>query len=98
MSDEEPQVTKRKVTLTSLQAGPNEGDVIKFEVEDYLRPDHLEAYVAKAKADGWQRVLVSEEPDAGPGGYHGATAVPADLDLPDAGVVYPADEPADEEG
>jgi hypothetical protein len=37
--------------------------------------------------------VVSDEPDAGPGGYYGETAVPAHLPLPDAGVVYPAEQP-----
>jgi hypothetical protein len=34
--------------------------------------------------------VVSEEPDAGPGGWGGVTVVPEHLDLPDAGRVYDA--------
>lgn len=90
----DPRVTKRKVTMTSLQAGPNEGEVLKHEAVDYVRPDHLEAYLEDARKN-WQSVVVSDEPDAGPGGYDGETAVPAHLPLPDAGVVYPATEPTE---
>lgn len=93
----ENEITKRRVTMTSLMAGPLEGQVIKHEATDYVRPDHLDAYIAAAKVPNgpWQSVVVSDEPDAGPGGYHGATHVPENLDVPDAGVVYPA---TDEEG
>lgn len=68
----------------------------EFKVEDYVRPDHLDAYVADARTK-WQFVDVSAEPDAGPLGYHGPTAVPAHLPLPDAGVVYPATPGSDAE-
>lgn len=82
-------VDKRRVTMTSVVAGPNEGEVFTHQAVDYVRPDHLDAYVENARRN-WQRVEVSDEPDAGPGGYDGQTAVPAGLPLPDAGVVYPA--------
>ena len=59
----------------------------KREMVDYVRPDFLDAYVADAKTK-WQTVLVSDEPDAGPGGYHGATFVPDYLDTPLAGQTF----------
>ncbi len=95
MSDE--QITKRKVTMTTPVTVPDPENPGQFLVqyhraEDYVRPDHLEAYVADANLH-WESVIVSDAPDAGPGGYHGATSVPAHLDLPDAGIVYPATTP-----
>ncbi len=84
----DPRVTKRRVTMKSVVALPG-GGVAEHVATDYVRPDHLEAYVADARAR-WQVVEVSEEPDAGPGGYEGATHVPVGLDLADAGTVYPA--------
>lgn len=88
-TESDPRVTKRRVTMTSLMAGSVEGEVRKHEAVDYVRPDHLDAYVEDARKN-WQSVTVSDEPDAGPGGYDGATSVPEHLALPDAGVVYPA--------
>lgn len=85
----DPRITKRKVTMTTFVALPD-GTLEKTQAEDYVRPDHLEAYVADARTR-WQTVTVSDEPDAGPGGYEGETAVPAHLPLADAGVVYPAE-------
>jgi hypothetical protein len=41
-------------------------------------------------------VEVSDEPDAGPGGYHGETTIPAHLNHPEAGVTFAATTP--EEG
>ena len=90
----EPVVTKRRVTGVGAPkvVGVNEdGTVITTagpSFTDYVRPDHLDAYVADAEARGWF-ITVSAEPDAGPNGYHGPTHVPAYLDLPDAGVTYP---------
>lgn len=88
--NKDERVTKRKVTMRSvmLQA---DGSTATHEVEDYVRPDHLDAYVADAR-QRWQFVGVSDEPDAGPGGYDGATYVPAGLAVPDAGTTYPANE------
>lgn len=98
----EPQVTKRRVTMTSIVATgtypaldddhnphPQAGQpvVSVHQAVDFVRPDHLDAYVADARTK-WQTVEVSDEPDAGPGGYHGATYVPEHLDLPDAGTFY----------
>lgn len=92
----EHEVTKRRVTMTSYTTVLIDGHPVPSEVkvEDYVRPDHLEAYVADARTR-WQAVTVSDEPDAGPGGYHGETVVPAHLNLPDAGVTYAATSPED---
>jgi hypothetical protein len=71
----DPRVTKRKVTMTSAIV-TREGDKIvtrTIEASDYVRPDFLEAYVTDARTR-WQHVEVSDEPDAGPAGYDGATA------------------------
>ena len=95
----EPEITKRRVTMTSVVAvGTDEnGDVQlqRHEAVDYVRPDFLDAYVEDARKR-WQIVTVSEEPDAGPAGYHGETVVPAGLDHPLAGQVFAATTP--EEG
>jgi len=91
-TDDTPQITKRRVTMRSAvltPAGP-----ATVEAVDYVRPDHLDAYVADAKTR-WQQVEVSEEPDAGPGGYHGQTHVPEQLAVPDAGQTYAATTPED---
>lgn len=87
-SKADPRVTKRRVTMRSIVAVP--GGTAVHEAVDYVRPDHLDAYVADAQAR-WQVVEVSDDPDAGPAGYEGATAVPAHLPLADAGVEYPAE-------
>ena len=86
----DPRIDKRKVTMRNVTLTAD-GQTATLEATDYVRPDHLDAYVADARTR-WQYVEVSEEPDAGPGGYHGQTAVPHDLNLPDAGVVYEATE------
>lgn len=90
MTDIDPRITKRRVTMRSAVLLPDGATAIS-EAVDYVRPDHLDAYVADAMTR-WQVVEVSEEPDAGPGGYEGETTVPAHLtSLPDAGVTYPAE-------
>jgi len=92
-------VDKRKVTMTSYFTVPT-GDpdnpvrTEKQEAVDYVRPDFLDAYVAHAQGN-WQVVTVSEEPDAGPGGYDGQTHVPTVLDHPLAGQTFAA---TDEQG
>src|SRR5690348_4068878 len=88
----EPQITKRRVTMRGassriLDDGTVESHVI--EAVDYVRPDFLDAYVADARTR-WDSVTVSDEPDAGPGGYHGQTAVPESIDHPLAGQVFAA--------
>jgi hypothetical protein len=87
---EAPPVTKRKVTMRSIGIGPD-GVTLNFEAVDYVRPDFLDAYVAEARTR-WQSVEVSKEPDAGPGGYHGATHVPTRLAHPLAGQTFAATE------
>jgi hypothetical protein len=94
MSDET--ITKRKVTMRSVVAvepSPERPDgVLAIEASDYVRPDFLDAYVADAQTR-WQSVKVSDEPDAGLGGYHGETHVPAGLDHPLAGQTFAATAP-----
>jgi hypothetical protein len=75
MAKTDPRVDKRRVTMTNLFAVPTEdgkGRVERHQAVDYVRPDFLDAYVADARTR-WQTVDVSEEPDAGPGGYDGDT-------------------------
>lgn len=97
----DPRVDKRRVTMTSwfVNGVDDEGQpvVVKQEAVDYVRPDFLDAYVADATAFNpltggpkWQSVAVTLEPDAGPAGYDGPTMVPAHLDHPLAGRVFPA--------
>jgi hypothetical protein len=99
-ADADPRVDKRKVTLRNFGvAGVDENGkpvLTEFKVEDYVRDtdvegaNPLQAYVAAARAAGWQQVDVSEDFDAGPGGYDGATHYPADLDHPLAGQTHEA--------
>lgn len=84
----DPRVDKRCVTMRSVVALAD-GTTANIEAKDYVRPQHLDAYVADARTK-WQVVEVGEEPDAGPGGYEGQTAVPEHLPVADAGVVYEA--------
>ncbi len=88
MADET--ITKRRVTMTSVVAKP--GGVETHQAVDYVRPDFLDAYVTDAKTR-WQLVEVSDEPDAGPGGYHGQTHVPANLVHELAGQTFAATTP-----
>ena len=83
---DEPEVTKRRVTMRSAVLTPQ--GVMNLEAVDYVRPDFLDAYVADASAR-WQVVEVSDEPDAGPAGYHGPTTVPEGLNHPLAGQTFP---------
>lgn len=82
----EPEITKYRVTMRTEEG---------FEATDYVRDDFLDAYVEDAKTR-WATVEVSEEPDAGPGGYYGPTYVPEGLDTPLAGQYFEATTP--EEG
>jgi hypothetical protein len=94
-SEPDPRIDKRRVTMVSVMASgrvvDGKPEVIEHRVVDYVRPDFLDAYVADAKTK-WQSVTVSDEPDAGPGGYDGATHVPARLSHPLAGQTFPAEE------
>lgn len=84
----DPAVTKRRVTMRSVVALAD-GGVGTHEAVDYVRPDFLDAYVTDARSR-WQVVEVSDEPDAGPAGFHGQTHVPAGLDHPLAGQTFAA--------
>jgi hypothetical protein len=92
----EPQITKRRVTMRNfvVTGVDDEGRPVvqQQEAVDYVRPDFLDAYVEDARTR-WQHVEVSDEPDAGPAGYHGATHVPHTLDHPLAGQTFAATEP-----
>ena len=93
MTKTDPRVDKRRVTMTNVAfvGVDDEGkEVFQRSVAvDYVRPDFLDAYVAEAKTR-WASVEVSDEPDAGPGGYDGETTVPATLDHPLAGQTFAA--------
>lgn len=82
-------VTKRRVTMRNVRLA-DDGTLVEEQAVDFVRPDFLDAYVEDARTR-WQSVSVSDEPDAGPGGYEGQTVIPAGLDVPDAGVVFPAE-------
>ena len=69
-----PEITKRKVTMRSAVLAAD-GETYVHEATDYVRPDFLDDYLADAR-NRWQVVTVSDEPDAGPGGYDGDTFVP----------------------
>lgn len=75
----DPRVTKRRVTMISygvvVDADTGKPQTLEYKAVDYVRPDHLDEYVAKAQ-ENWAHVTVSDEPDAGPGGYHGQTVAP----------------------
>lgn len=98
MADET--ITKRKVTGTNVTVrsiDPVTGELTydRHEFTDYVRPDILDAYLADARTR-WQIVAVSDEPDAGPAGYHGATHVPAGLEHPLAGQTFDATTPEED--
>jgi hypothetical protein len=84
----DPRVTKRRVTMKGL-GFDSEGGTTMSEIVDYVLPEHLAAYTAARRAAGFY-VTVSDTPDAGPGGYDGATYVPHDIDHPEAGTFRPA--------
>ncbi len=88
MAKKDDRIDKRRVTMTTYAADAR-GDVQKHEAVDYVRPDFLDVYVTDARTR-WQTVTVSDEPDAGPGGYHGQTAVPGGLAHPLAGKTFTA--------
>ena len=90
-------ITKRRVTgvnVTVKSIDPDTGEVTfdRHDFTDYVRPDFLDAYLADARTR-WQLVTVTDEPDAGPAGYHGATHVPANLEHPLAGQTFSATTP-----
>lgn len=81
-------ITKRRVTMASVQMGPD-GEMQRHEAVDYVTPDFLEEYLTDARTR-WQFVEVSEKPDAGPGGYDGQTFVPSGINHADAGTTRAA--------
>lgn len=87
-SKPDPRVTKRRIEMRTVVARAD-GGIDEHKVTDYVRPDFLKAYVADARTR-WQAVTVSDEPDAGPAGYHGQTTIPPHLDHPLAGQVFAA--------
>lgn len=85
MTEIDPRITKKRIELTSVSYSGKDDDgndlYHKYEVVDYIdsaRPGLLEAAVAAAQAAGWQNIKVSDEFDAGPGGYDGPTHIPAE--------------------
>lgn len=93
MPKTDERVNKRRVTMRSafLAGQDDEGKPIirVAEAVDYVRPDFLDVYVDDARTR-WQFVEVSDDPDAGPAGYGGATFVPGHLSHQLAGTFYPA--------
>jgi hypothetical protein len=91
-----PEITKRHVQMRSTVAVgiDDDGETLyqDQQVDDFVRPDFLDVYVADAQKR-WQLVKVFDEPDAGPGGYHGQTHVPAHFDHPLAGQTFAATTP-----
>lgn len=88
----EPEITKRRVTARSAVLNAVTGGVDIHETNDYVLPEVLDQVVAELRRN-WQYVEVSEEPDAGPGGYHGATHIPEFCSHPEAGTTRPATTP-----
>jgi hypothetical protein len=70
----DPRITKRKVTMRSVFLAAD-GKTYEQRAEDYVLPEIMDAYLAMMRRV-WQSVVVSHEPDAGPGGYEGATHIP----------------------
>lgn len=92
MPKKDARIDKRCVTMTTyvtVQGVDGEPFIDKREAKDYVRPDFLDAYVADAKTR-WDRVEVSEQPDAGPAGYDGQTHIPDALSHPLAGQTFKA--------
>jgi hypothetical protein len=90
----DPRIDKRRVTMTSaVYKGLDDAGKPYYETHesiDYVPPDILDAYVANARTK-WQNVDVSDEPDAGPGGYDGRTSIPEHLPVPNAGTIREAE-------
>ena len=90
---DEPVITKYRVTMRNVRAVPptadNPAGIAEITATDYVPIEILDAYVADVSTK-WAQVEVSEEPDAGPGGYHGATHIPEHLPVPEAGTTRPA--------
>lgn len=92
MAKKDARIDKRKVTMSNYVTvvdADGQPQIQKHEATDYVNPELLDLYVADAKTR-WQNVQVSEEPEAGPGGYNGETNIPVDLNHPEAGTKRPA--------
>ena len=87
-------ITKKRVTMRNVSLLPT-GETAAMEATDYVREDFLDEYVADAQTR-WQYVEVSEEYDAGPGGFEGQTFIPSGLNHPGAGATIPAIETTQE--
>lgn len=74
-------LTRYKVTMLSISAAPD-GGIFRHEATDYVDTDHLDVYVADARSR-WQSVVVSDQPDDGPGGPDGAYDLNAALNSPE---------------
>lgn len=83
MAVSDPKITKKRVEMRSISLTPD-GTMETKGVDYVVEGPELDAYVADAQSK-WQLVTVSDEYDAGPGGYEGQTVVPAHLPLPNAG-------------
>ena len=68
---------KYRVTMRSVQLSAD-GVTLTHEAVDHVPQSILDAYVADARAR-WQSVVVSDEPDYGPGGEDGETHYPQHL-------------------
>lgn len=87
---EEPpagQVTKRKVTMRNFVGWHADGSPAYHEAVDHVPEEILDAYVTDAQSR-WGFVEVGDY-DAGPGGWHGPTYIPAHLPVPNAGEYRP---------
>jgi hypothetical protein len=82
------EITKRKVVMRNFTGFNPDGSALYHEAVDYVLPEILDAYVTDARTR-WGFVEVGDEPDAGPGGYHGPSFIPAHLPVPNAGEYRP---------
>lgn len=76
-------IDRRKVTMTSVAARPDNSGYDVHQATDYVAIEHLDTYVADAKTR-WQAVTVSDEVDHGPGGTDGAYDITAATTSPEA--------------
>lgn len=72
-----PADPKYRVTMRSVSLAAD-GSLVERERLDYVPLSVLDAYVADVRPN-WQSVVVSEEPDYGPGGEDGDTYIPQHL-------------------
>lgn len=90
MPKTDSRVDKRRVTMRNRSLLPGTDVIQVQEATDYVRPDFLDAYLADARTR-WQEVAVSDEPDAGPGGYEGQTVISAAFSGVGEDVTVPAE-------